>query len=277
MTIAEIRGKLSSSGSNIHDRNEDLLTSDVFGCLRYLPFDEGCRAILTQAQRCFGCNADTKKLCIDPIDKDVKFHFWRRLGRSEPDVLIEHGKHLIMMEVKYLSSKSGHHEAVENDENRHGVARPDQLAREFQDLMAYGNYSKRSLIYLTAHRSLPQEDIEAGYKQLKKWNYGPLEKYKDNIYWLSWFEVYKTISELLKDSQKIQDKYQRKVLCDMQRLLRRKGFRKFEGFKGKIAECEPIAAFYKRNRGPDTWNIQPVEPTPEYVFYYRSDGDKQTL
>ena len=53
MTIAEIHGKLSSSGSNISDRLEDLLTADVFGCLRYLPFEKGFQKILTRAQRCF--------------------------------------------------------------------------------------------------------------------------------------------------------------------------------------------------------------------------------
>ena len=40
-TIAEIKGKISSTGSNLSDRLEDLLTSDVFGPLRYIPFDEG--------------------------------------------------------------------------------------------------------------------------------------------------------------------------------------------------------------------------------------------
>lgn len=49
MTIAEIKGKISSTGSNLSDRLEDLLTSDVFGPLRYLPFDEGLLPILKSA------------------------------------------------------------------------------------------------------------------------------------------------------------------------------------------------------------------------------------
>jgi len=36
MSIAEIHGKISSSGSNISDRLEDLLTADVFGTFKYL-------------------------------------------------------------------------------------------------------------------------------------------------------------------------------------------------------------------------------------------------
>ncbi|GAI56473.1 unnamed protein product, partial [marine sediment metagenome] len=31
MTVAEIRGKISETGSNLSERMEDLLTSDVFG------------------------------------------------------------------------------------------------------------------------------------------------------------------------------------------------------------------------------------------------------
>jgi len=36
MSIAEIHGKISSLGSNISDKQEDLLTSDVFGTFKYL-------------------------------------------------------------------------------------------------------------------------------------------------------------------------------------------------------------------------------------------------
>ena len=35
MTIAELHGKISGTGKNVHDRLEDLLTSDVFGSILY--------------------------------------------------------------------------------------------------------------------------------------------------------------------------------------------------------------------------------------------------
>ena len=35
MVMAELGGKISRSGANISDRSEDLLTSDVFGALRF--------------------------------------------------------------------------------------------------------------------------------------------------------------------------------------------------------------------------------------------------
>jgi len=37
MTIAELCGKVSSLGANVTDASEDLLTSDVFGCLQCVP------------------------------------------------------------------------------------------------------------------------------------------------------------------------------------------------------------------------------------------------
>ena len=39
--IAEIRGKISHTSSNLTERLEDHLTGNVFGSLRYLPFSLG--------------------------------------------------------------------------------------------------------------------------------------------------------------------------------------------------------------------------------------------
>lgn len=48
--IAEIHGKISATGSNLSDRLEDKLTGDIFGSLRYLPFELGIGPILSAAQ-----------------------------------------------------------------------------------------------------------------------------------------------------------------------------------------------------------------------------------
>ncbi|GEC87818.1 MULTISPECIES: hypothetical protein [Brevibacillus] len=45
--IAEIFGKISRAGSNLSDRLEDKLTGDVFGSLRYLPFEAGLQMLLS--------------------------------------------------------------------------------------------------------------------------------------------------------------------------------------------------------------------------------------
>ena len=265
MTIAEIHGKLSSSGSNISDRREDLLTADVFGCLRYIPFNKGLLNILNKAQRYTG----TESLCIKDSNDNVNVKFWPRLeNNSEPDVLIRFGDHLIIIEVKYLSGKSGHYGANQENEDNLEAASSDQLARLFQGLMSNkGNYPRRSLIYLTAHRNLPPNDIESGYKALDSLSDSNRYTYKYNVYWLSWFEVYKTVSGLLKEESQIQDKYWRIVLSDIQDLLNRKGLRQFEGFKGMIDNCSPITNFYKRKLRPIDWNMRAVETIQRPVFY----------
>lgn len=149
-----------------------------------------------------------------------------------------------MIEVKYLSGKSGHYEANKDSEDSMEAAGSDQLARLFQGLMSYrGHYEKRSLIYLTAHRNLPENDITAGYDALNKLSDDNRHKYKKHIYWLSWFEVYKTVAGALKEDL-LNDKYWQIVLCDIQRLLHRKGLRQFEGFERVADKCEPIPIFY---------------------------------
>jgi hypothetical protein len=50
MVEAELRGKLGAAGTRAHDRAEDLLTSTVFGLLRYLPLKEGLLSLLGRAR-----------------------------------------------------------------------------------------------------------------------------------------------------------------------------------------------------------------------------------
>ena len=146
-----------------------------------------------------------------------------------------------MIEVKYLSGKSGDYKSNHDNEVNMEPASSDQLAREYQDLKGYGgDYTERSLIYLTAHRSLPEEDVKAGYRELAD---SGCDDYKDNVYWLSWYEVHKTVSGLLKGEN---NKYWRIVLSDIQCLLHRKGLRRFEGFKRIIDKFDPI--FYPTTR-----------------------------
>ena len=270
MTIAEIHGKISSSGSNISDRLEDLLTSDVFGPLRYLPFAEGLLHVLGKA-----------RLYTDPrttFDKEIEGYFpanaqepevcfWPWTGSSEPDVLIKYGKHLVMVEAKYLSGKSGDFDP-ENAE----TAASDQLAKEFRDLLEYdkGNYSNQTLIYLTAHSTLPKYDLEKSCMAVDEKN---KEEYCKNTYWLSWFDIHDSI-EALHVSQ--QDVHKKLILDDIKRLLYRKGFRKFEGFKKiEAMKVNPVSEklFYqhaiKRFEGFEKLAIAEINPILGIIFYQK--------
>jgi hypothetical protein len=50
LLIAEIEGKISSTGSNLSERLEDKLTGDFFGSLRYIPFNKVTKSILSKTK-----------------------------------------------------------------------------------------------------------------------------------------------------------------------------------------------------------------------------------
>ncbi len=271
MTIAEIHGKIGSSGGNLSDRLEDLLTSDVFGPLRYLHAQEGLFPILSEATPY--CET-TPKLEFDCSD-EPEVCFWPWTGTSEPDVLIKCKDHLVMIEAKYLSGKSGgddgnNSESAFSEFTLSESTSSDQLVREFNDLKRESEkYSKYSLIYLTAHRTFPTEDIGSSYDAItckrKK------EDYKNNVYWLSWFHVRKCIEILM---EKQTNKHKKKILNDINRLLRKKGFRGFEGFsKIAIEKIYPFSdrIFYQHRgfKGFSEIGIKEVCSVSGSIFYQR--------
>ena len=143
MTVAELHGKLSASGSNVHDRLEDLLTSDIFGNARYLPGVLAIWDLLRTARRATIDNGllemgETLEAFAsgDVVHSTMHYdvRFWPQLTRSEPDVLATWahatGRFLSAIEVKWASDKSGDG-VVEDDA---GVVVSDQLAREYADL-----------------------------------------------------------------------------------------------------------------------------------------------
>ncbi len=71
MTIAEIRGKISSIGSNLNERMEDLLTSDVFGAFKYLPPHLGLLDFINTA-----INKDKKPFTLSVKPIRINWAFW---------------------------------------------------------------------------------------------------------------------------------------------------------------------------------------------------------
>jgi len=96
MTIAEIHGKISESGTNLSERMEDLLTSDIFGCMRYLPPQKALIPFLLTVTSFHG-----NILTIPSKVIRVYYSFWQRLSLSgrnpcEPE---EGHVHLILVEA----------------------------------------------------------------------------------------------------------------------------------------------------------------------------------
>ena len=156
MIQALLHGKLSREQANM----EDLLTSCVFGTLRYLPEDEGLLPFLRLAKTVEG----ETLLAVIPDGAKADYCFWPPLAEKgclpcEPDVLLtitEPGgkKHLVLIEAKFRSGKS-----FEADDEKE---RPnDQLAKEWDNLesLATAEGAEPFLVYLTADFGCPVAQI----------------------------------------------------------------------------------------------------------------------
>ena len=267
MVMAELCGKISRSGSNISDRSEDLLTSDVFGALRYLPPNEGLIPILCAAKNF----SDVE--CLEFGEGEVlkEMLFWNRLTKSEPDVIVVFEKAIVFIEVKYLSSKSGHYsEELESTTNLE-AASSDQLYREFIDLHNFkGKFERRFLIYLSAHRKKPEEDLRAGSRAISVLDAKLVPLFEMNTFWLSWYDVYTTVLQLITDQK---NPYLIQVLLDIKNLLFKKGFRYFQGYRSEYFHHSIDALprreiyFHKKKRSYFRFHTLGIDYPPTRIFY----------
>ena len=124
MLAALIKGKLSREQENM----EDILTSNVFGLIKYLPPSEALIPFLKQAEDPEGCRP-FEDLSSGVV---VEFEFWPMIEeagckRCEPDLILrirdDNGLRLVFVEAKYLSGKS-------SEEDFSFTEPCDQLARE---------------------------------------------------------------------------------------------------------------------------------------------------
>ncbi len=234
MLMAFLNGKLSLRQTNM----EDMLTSNVFGLMRYLPPSKLLLPFLALA-----VDSDGRHL-LSGLDEtsEVSYDFWptykeARCNSCEPDVVLKidepNGRRIILLiEAKYLSGKSS-----EADEN----TRPnDQLAREWDNLqpIAVREGHEPILLYLTAGLSFPSEDISASQKELIK-----AQKSSGIMCWLSWRHLY----AITKDSEHAR-------LKDLSCLMDKMQLTFFSGFS-QVQNVPPINWQFKKNFEWEMGNI----------------------
>jgi len=240
MIEAEMHAKLGANHSRAHDRAEDLLTSTVFGILRYVPPAEGLLALLGRARPLsLGADGVARPLQaarIGGLDGAVDYEqsFWPRVLRhGEPDLLLtlvdgrERPVAYIIIEVKLGASKSAVAGAEDSETEIPDVPDPDQLIADWQALRVTGDAAlPRTVVYLTAHPAPPHEELAASLGRC------PQAK----LAWLSWFDAEATVrraAELDPDPD-----------CparDLSRLLVHKGFASFPGFQRAAPESPVVA------------------------------------
>jgi hypothetical protein len=209
MLQAQLRGKLTRREEDL----EDLLTSNVFGSIKYIPYEDGLLPLLYS---CINDNGDAPIHALQPISL-VDYEFWPWLQEAncegcEPDVLItiqfiNGQKMLILVEAKYLSDKSS--------EANEAEAPKDQLAREWDNLTSLAHRKKATqiLLYVTADIGYPKKSIKDSCQE-----YMQKRKKDMRVFWISWRKLPNLFANKRED-----------ILSDLVEVLKRQGLTFFQG------------------------------------------------
>lgn len=258
MTIAELHGKISGTGSNLSDRLEDLLTSDVFGSLLYAQAWDVFREWLGRAQNVLGQSPCQVFPEIADL-KDVTMWFWPSGGKWEPDVAItlQTANSIacgLCVEAKYLSGKSNRATADAGSEADEADAiAGDQLAGQWCQLTdrkkafpADCNWKsvdirQRAIVFVTAHQVFPKDDLDSSLASLRA---GPARgDAQERCFWLGWRHLHSVLEKRFADHLRRQCGCHgaERLLCDLYRLLDRKRLRFFGGFAERTSNLDMVA------------------------------------
>jgi len=214
---------------------EDILTSDVFGIMNYLPYDLLLSPFLEQVI----LKNPNSRFAI-PATEPTHIHFWKKMiwpdslpnldrDSIEPDVLIEWPNTLLMVEAKFISPTD-----------------PDELLREyllgineagserrFFLLLIDKNLSPPAITYQGApiKISVP-EHIARRIKSLNLAGLIPYEQIFSSLLWINWQSFYRLANGLLQgnllDEMVGVGKISKRILSDLRLILIRKGLVPFE-------------------------------------------------
>ena len=224
--MALLKGKLSREQQNM----EDILTSNVFGTLQYLPPSQALLPFIAKAVD----DKDNHPLENIRETAAVDYEFWPYLNESdchpcEPDVLLritepQGREFIVLIEAKYLSGKSS-----EGDE---GERPNDQLAREYDNLRLVAAKEKRApiLIYLTAGLRFPKDEIEASKSELHH-----DRNITVDFYWLSW----RHLIPVIENAEEPMLKHLAQIMTKINLLF-------FNGFS-PISQVNPISWSFTRH------------------------------
>jgi hypothetical protein len=181
MLHAMLHGKLARQEEGM----EDLLTSNAFGLLKYVPAHIALLPFLGAARDALsGLRLGS---WLDGVAAVEKWSFWPTLCSAgcqpcEPDVdlTLSHSdgsRTRLLVEAKYRSGKSSFASGEAGPPN-------DQLAREFDNLRVAAQadrIDRCGVIYLTADVACPRAEIEESAREyLAKRGAMPM------LFWLSW-------------------------------------------------------------------------------------------
>jgi hypothetical protein len=276
MTIAELHGKLAPDSA--HERMEDLLTSDVFGTMKYAGWEYGFLDWLLKAE----------PAPIEPVPPpistwfsldtiiDVEFSFWPKLKNGrEPDLALlfqfdTEDPLLVLIEAKYFSGTSDWEEAdsvVATELTGNQIA--DQVLglrsmsekeclEWFQSSTNVGEPAaprglRRIHLFVTMHTNLPTYSYELSTRKLV----GP---WPIPAYWLPWTSLAECLEKYLPHP----DKGRAALLDDLCKLLGRKELTPFHGFNMDPLQLDNATPSFWREQW---WSFPPVPFNAYQTFW----------
>ena len=249
MTIAELHGKLSPGRPDrCNERMEDLLTSDVFGTMKYVGWENGFLDWLRSSFHPLHSElSGADYIAANSAIEKISYHFWPILKNGrEPDLLLEvlckDGEiDVIMIEAKYHSGPSDFELQPDIETPLTGNQIADQI-NGFPDTWRRKSVRLKIHIYLTSHFICPKDIYLETLPRIKNESV--------RYFWLNW----QSLEPFLVNTQGESDEGKINMMLDLRSLLRRKKLINFDGFHyNKLNFCAnlPKNGFWKEK----WWNV----------------------
>lgn len=221
--IAELKGKISSTGSNLNERLEDKLTGDSFGSLRYIPFNKVAKSILLETK----VLKDEFLYVVDIINRlnadywDNNIQFWPKDSLGELDILIEFEDIVIGIEVK-LYHRLSSDDNIDNSNCDSEKESNHQLSRESRILKnKISGTNKSALLIFVAPEYICYPICKEAYER---------NIIKDGVIlgYLPWEEILVVFEKTVSTGEL--NIYEELIIKDIIALLKRKGLERFKNF-----------------------------------------------
>lgn len=222
------------NSKQISIQSEDFLTSSVFGLLRHISPPCGLFPFLRKARHLgFGEPLSLSYFDVDENNLRVDWFFWQlstERGVGEPDLILRlHGggkEALLIIEVKYLSGKSGEGE-VNDQLKRYVEALGDIDRRRFFPAEQIQNCDGPllGLVYLTVDPAV--SELQASRSHIKN------ADLSERLYGLTWRELHETFEKQILLSR---NTWWGPLLDDLKDMLEMRHLRPFSGWSLTQAE-----------------------------------------
>ncbi|MCG6146595.1 hypothetical protein [Leptospira bandrabouensis] len=206
--IAEIKGKITATGSNLSQRSEDNFTGNFFGHLKYVCIESGLKPILNIVK--FREKVNFNEILL----KNPNYIFWKKYNEyGEIDLIIETENAVIGIEVKYLSGISSDDDSIDIKANQ------NQL-NKYSKLLDLHFKEKIKILILFAPNAIGLPI----YQKILKLNLCQ----EVNVGFISWENIFNLLENI---TDKSNSKFENEILSDLLEYLKIKGFDKFKKFE----------------------------------------------